>query len=172
MVVRWICLAALAVASVWAESPLDSKKKVVALVFVSSECPISNKLVPELERLHKRFSKKDAAVWIVYPNVSDGDREIARHRKEFRISAPFARDEKHELVKKAGATITPEAFVYNEKREIVYRGRITDQFLALGKGRPQPTQHDLRDAIEAAVAGEKPKQARTEAVGCFIQDQK
>jgi hypothetical protein len=145
---------------------------VVALVFVSSECPVSNKLVPELERLHKRFSKKDAEVWIVYPNASDGEKEIAKHRKEYRISAPFVRDEKHELVKKAGATITPEAVVFNEKREIVYRGRITDQFLALGKGRPQPTQHDLADAIEATLAGEKPKEGRTEAVGCFIQDQK
>ena len=171
MFVRWICLAALAAVSIWS-GPLESKEKVVALVFVSSECPVSNKLAPELERLHKRFSKKDAELWIVYPNASDGEKEIAKHRKEYRISAPFVRDEKHELVKKSGVTITPEAVVFNEKREIVYRGRITDQFLALGKGRPQPTQHDLADAIEATLAGEKPKQARTEAVGCFIQDQK
>jgi hypothetical protein len=168
---RWILILFAMAASAWA-GPLESKEKVVALVFVSSECPISNKLVPELERIHKRFSKKDAQLWIVYPNASDGEPEIAKHRKEFRITAPFARDEKHELVKKSGVTITPEAVVFNEKREIVYRGRITDQFLALGKGRPQPTQHDLRDAIEATLAGEKPKLARTEAVGCFIQDQK
>src|SRR5689334_16865708 len=115
---RWIFLAAFAAASVWA-GPLESKEKVVALVFVSSECPISNKLAPELERLHKRFSKKDAEVWIVYPNASDGEKEIVKHRKEYRITAPFVRDEKHELVKKAGATITPEAVVFNEKREIV-----------------------------------------------------
>jgi hypothetical protein len=160
MIARWSLLLAFVAAAALAESPLESKAKVVALV------------VPELERLHKKFSKKDAELWFVYPNASDGQKEIARHRKEFRITAPFARDEEHKLVKRAGATITPEAVVFDERREIVYRGRITDQFLALGKGRPQPTQHDLREAIEAVIAGGKPKQARTEAVGCFIQDQK
>jgi thiol-disulfide isomerase/thioredoxin len=158
--------------SAFAGSPLQSKAKVVALVFVSSECPISNKLAPELERLHQKYSKQGAEVWIIYPNASDGEKEIAKHRKEFRLTTPYARDVHHELVKKVGATITPEAAVFDGKRQLVYRGRVTDQFLALGKGRPQPTQHDLADAIEATLAGEMPKQPRTEAVGCFIQDQK
>jgi hypothetical protein len=162
----------LAAVATRAESPLDSKEKVVALVFVSSECPVSNKLVPEFERIHKKFSGKGAELWLIYPNASDGEKEVAKHRKEFRIKAPFVRDEKHQLVKRCAATITPEAVVFDEKREIVYRGRVTDQFLALGKGRPQATEHNLADAIEAALTGKKLKVARTEPVGCFIQDQK
>jgi hypothetical protein len=155
-----------------ADSPLDSKNKAVALIFISSECPVSNKMVPEIERLHKKFAKTAAGIWLVYPNASDGDKDIKKHRREYHISTPFVRDPKHELVKRAGATITPEAIVYNEKREIVYRGRINDQYLALGKGRPQPTQHDLEDAIDAVLAGGKPKQEKTEAIGCYIQDSK
>lgn len=153
------------------ETPLDSKAKVVALIFISSECPISNKMVPEIERLHKKFAKEDAGLWIVYPNASDGEKEIKEHRREYRIHTPFVRDPKHYLVKKAGVTVTPEAVVYNAKREILYRGRINDQFLALGKGRPQPTQHDLEDAIEAVLAGNKPKIEKTEAIGCYLQDE-
>ena len=55
-------------------------------------------------------------------------------------------------------------------RSLAYRGRINDRFLALGKDRPKATRHELEDAINALLAGKRPKHARTEAVGCFIQN--
>lgn len=149
---------------------LKAKEKTLVLIFVSSECPISNKMAPEIERLHRKFSTNDVALTVVYPNASDSEKTIAAHQREYHLSAPFTRDPKHELVKAAGVTVTPEAVVFNAAREIVYRGRINDQYLALGKGRPAPTQHDLEEAIEATVAGKKPKESRTEAIGCYIQD--
>jgi thiol-disulfide isomerase/thioredoxin len=151
-------------------SPLESNAKVVVLVFVSSECPISNKLAPEFERLHKKFSTNGVAFTLVYPNATDTPEKIETHRREYLLSAPFARDADHSLAKMARAKITPEAAVFDKDRNVVYRGRITDQFLALGKGRPQPSRHDLEEAIEAVVAGKKPKHAHLEAVGCFIQE--
>jgi hypothetical protein len=151
-------------------SPLKSPSKIVVLVFISSECPISNKFAPELERLAHKFATNDVSFNLVYPNASDSKSKILEHRREYHLTAPYLRDPKHELVKAAGVTVTPEAAVFDSARELVYRGRINDQFLALGKGRPQPTQHDLEDAINALVAGQTPKQTRTEAVGCFIQD--
>src|SRR5436309_12436312 len=92
-----------------AGSPLDSKAKVVALIFVSSECPISNKLAPEIERLSREFSTNDVSVCVVYPNKADTDEVVQKHRKDYRLSGVFARDPGHELVKKAQVTITPEA---------------------------------------------------------------
>jgi hypothetical protein len=165
-----ILFAACAVLCAPAKSPLDAKTKVIVFVFVSSECPISNKFMPELERLAHKFSTNDLSFTLVYPNASDTEANIRKHREEFKLSGNFLRDAKHELVKKAGATVTPEAAVFDEMRNVVYRGRVNDQFLALGKGRPQATQHDLEDAIVAVLRGSKPKQPRTEAVGCSIQD--
>jgi hypothetical protein len=167
--VLWLLLFGAVVAR--ADSPLDSKAKVVALIFVSSECPISNKMAPEIERLHQKFSTNGAAIFIVYPNKSDSDALIQAHRKDYRLTAPFVRDPDHALVRKAQVTITPEAAVFDAARHEVYRGRINDQFLAIGKGRPQATVHDLEEAIEAALAGSRPKAMFTEAVGCYIQDQ-
>ena len=148
---------------------LDSSAKVVALVFVSTECPISNKFAPELERLRTKFSTNDVSLVLVYPNASDTDEKIEQHRRDYRLTGQFKRDSKRLLVKKAGVTVTPEAAVFDEKRALVYRGRVNDQYLALGKGRPLPTQHDLEDAITALLAGKKPRPSRTEAVGCLIQ---
>ena len=160
----------LAVCAHAANSPLKSNAKVVVLVFVSSECPISNKFAPELERLSHKFPTNEVLFTLVYPNGSDTKAKIETHRREFHLTGNFVRDAKHELVKAAGATITPEAAVFDAERNLVYRGRVNDQYLALGRGRPQPTEHDLEDAIAAVLAGTKPKQARTEAVGCYIQD--
>jgi thiol-disulfide isomerase/thioredoxin len=150
--------------------PIKTDAKVVVLVFISSECPISNKFAPELERLSYEFSTNDVSFNLVYPNASDTDSKIADHRRDFHLSAPFLRDQKHTLVKIAGATVTPEAAVFDAQRKLAYRGRVNDQYLALGKGRPEPTQHDLEDAISAVLAGHKPKHARIEAIGCYIQD--
>lgn len=174
IVMRWGLFAVLFAASLilcaQAKSPLESNAKVVVLVFVSSECPISNKFAPALERLTHTFATNDVSFALVYPNASDTDAKIQKHRHEYRLTGNFLRDPKHALVKKAGVTITPEAAVFDQMRQVVYRGRVNDQFLALGKGRPQPTQHDLEEAIAAVLKGKRPEQARTEAVGCFIQD--
>ncbi|HUS33866.1 MAG TPA: redoxin domain-containing protein, partial [Verrucomicrobiae bacterium] len=153
-----------------AKSPLDSKAKIVVLVFVSSECPISNKFAPELERLSHKFPTNEVCFTLVYPNASDTASKIKQHRRDYQLTGNFLRDPKHELVKKAGVTITPETAVFDEMRNVVYRGRVNDQYLALGKGRPQPTEHDLEDAIAIVLEGKKPKQSRTEPVGCLIQD--
>ena len=152
--------------------PLKTDAKVVVLVFISSECPISNKLAPELQRLSRKFPTNDVSFNLVYPNASETDATFAAHRRDYHLSADFHHDPQHKLVRLAGATVTPEAAVFNAKRELVYRGRINDRYLALGKDRPQATQNDLEDAISALLSGKKPKHARTEAIGCFIQDQK
>src|SRR5689334_12605533 len=79
--------------------PIQTDAKVVVLVFISSECPISNKFAPELERLAHEFSTNDVSFNLVYANASDTDSKIADHRRDFHLSAPFLRDQKHALVK-------------------------------------------------------------------------
>jgi hypothetical protein len=67
----------------------------------------------------------------------------------------------HQWVKKAGATRSPETVVFSPKGQIVYRGRISDQYVGLGKRRANVTSHDLRDALEALLAGQPVTQSQT-----------
>jgi hypothetical protein len=53
---------------------------------------------------------------------------------------------------------------------LAYHGRIDDRFVSLGVERPAATQHDLRDALTAVVAGRAPAVATAPAVGCYIAD--
>jgi hypothetical protein len=163
----------LIVPALWAgahpDSPLDQKSKVIVVVFLSADCPISNRVAPELERIRRRFATNDVAMRYVYPNRSDDEERIQKHRREYRLTAPFLRDTEHKLVELTGVKVTPEAAVFDAARALVYRGRVNDQFLALGKARPDATTHDLEAAIEAVLAGRPPAEARTRAVGCYIE---
>ena len=71
----------------------------------------------------------------------------------------------------AGARVTPEAAVFvagSAGPKLVYRGRIDDRYLTLGRMRTSPTVHDLEDALTAVLAGRSVVRSEAPAVGCFI----
>ncbi|MEO5739080.1 MAG: redoxin domain-containing protein [Vicinamibacterales bacterium] len=142
------------------------------LIFVSTDCPISNRYAPEIKRLHEEFTSRGVHLRLVYPNPLDSEAAISKHLEEFGYPQIAQRDRDHTLVKKAGATITPEAAVFDARERLVYRGRIDNRFVELGRERPAATQHDLRDALAAVLAGRPVRAPHTQAVGCFIADMK
>jgi len=147
-----------------------SRTKATVLLFVSSTCPVSNRYAPDLRKLQDQYAKAGVAFWLVYPDPADTDADIHSHIAEFKLPGTPIRDVRHELVKRTGATITPEAAVYNAKGQMTYRGRIDDRYSAVGIERATATRHDLQDAIAATLAGEPIKDNRTQAVGCYIAD--
>jgi thiol-disulfide isomerase/thioredoxin len=147
--------------------PFETTNAVVAFIFVSTECPISNRYAPEVQRLQEKFGK--VGFWLVYPNASDSDEEIRKHLQEFRHTAPALCDPKHKLVRLAGVRVTPEAAVFNSRGELLYHGRIDDRHVDFGKQRPEPTRRDLENALSAVLNGQAPQKAAGPSVGCPIQ---
>ena len=156
-------------------SPKDPLKetpsKVVVLVFVRTDCPISNRYAPLLQELSVKYGSA-AAFWLVFPDKNESPESIRAYLQEYSYKLPALRDMEHSLVKKSGAKVTPEVAVYNLKRDLVYRGRIDDLYRDFGKARRVATTHELADAIEAASKGVAPPSAAAEGVGCFISDLK
>jgi hypothetical protein len=142
------------------------------LIFVSVDCPVSNRYAPEIKRLYEEFSPRGVRFRLVYPNPLDTENAISRHLHAFGYPQIAERDRDHALVKMAGASITPEAAVFDARERMVYLGRINDRFVELGRERPAATRHDLRNALTAALAGKPVNPSRTQAVGCFIADMK
>jgi MoxR-like ATPase len=140
------------------------------LLFVGRECPISNRYAPELRRLHEKFSPRGVRFWFVYPDADTTAEEIRRHVREFNLPGDAVRDPRHILVGKSRTTVTPEGAVFTGAGRLAYHGRIDDRVVDFGKERPAPSQRDLHDAIEAVLAGKKPRNASTRAVGCHIPD--
>ena len=139
----------------------------VAFIFLSTECPISNRYAPEVQRLQGKFSK--TAFWLVYPNREESDQAVTKHLKEFRHTGPALRDPQHKLVRLAKARVTPEAAVFSPRGELLYYGRIDDRSVDFGKERPEPTTRDLEAALTSVMKGETPVRTAAAAVGCPIR---
>ena len=140
----------------------------IVLVFAATDCPISNRYVPEIARLNKEFSSKGVRFWWVFPNPSDNAEVVSKHNKDFAIRENSLVDASQATVQRAHATMTPEAVVFTAGMHEVYRGRIDDRYLDIGRERPKAGHHDLELAISAALGGAPIPQPGGPPVGCSI----
>jgi hypothetical protein len=144
---------------------------VLVLLFVRTDCPISNRYVPAIQRLSYEFQGK-ANFWLIYPDPSESAAIIRTHLERFHYAIPALRDIHHVLVNRARATITPETAVFNASGKLVYHGRIDNWYEDFGRSRPAPTTHELEDAIQNTLAGKSTMPDHANAVGCYISDLK
>jgi thiol-disulfide isomerase/thioredoxin len=151
----------------WKESP----GKVVVLVFVRTDCPISNRYAPLIQELSAKYEQA-ATFWLVFPDKNETAKQIHKYEQEYHYQLPALRDPEHALVSKSRVKVTPEVGVFGSKRELVYHGRIDNLYRDFGKARRVATTRELADAIEAASKGAAPATASADGIGCFISDLK
>jgi hypothetical protein len=144
--------------------------KAVVFIFVRTDCPISNRYAPEIQRISQKYASQGISFWLVYPDPDAAPDEIAKHVKEYQLALNVLRDPRHVLVKRAGVLVTPEAAVFTPNGRELYHGRIDDRTVDFGKDRPEPTSHDLEDALDAALNGRPVPSRTTSAVGCYISE--
>ena len=143
--------------------------KVVVLVFVRTDCPISNRYAPTIQELSAAHAGK-AAFWLVYPSKAESAEAIRKHEREYGYKIPAIRDPQHLLVKEGRVEITPEVAVFDANRRLVYHGRIDNLYEDIGRARSAATTHELEDAISAALNGKSVAVDATHGVGCYISD--
>jgi hypothetical protein len=143
------------------------------LVFTRTDCPISNRYAPELRRLGERFTRRGVAFRLVYADPTETPAAIREHMRAFGLGGGALRDPQHELVRLAGATVTPEVAVFvphPSGPRMIYRGRIDDRAVDFGRARPEPRTRDLADVLDALTAGRTLTPRTTTAVGCVIAE--
>ena len=143
-------------------------KKALVLVFVGTECPISNSYAEPLSSLAQEFSGRGVQFLAVNSNREESFQTVAEHAKEYRYGFPVVKDETQALADTVGARVTPEAFVLDAGRVVRYHGRIDNQFASRVKKRSEVTSHDLQSALNAVLTGKPVTAAETEAFGCAI----
>jgi thiol-disulfide isomerase/thioredoxin len=143
--------------------------KTVVLVFVRSDCPISNRYAPKVQQLSGEYAGR-AAFWLVYPDKDESPLVIRKHMQEYGYKIQALRDPLHALVAHSQVRVTPEAAVFDAKGRLVYHGRIDNWYERVGRSRPEATSHELVDGIEAALRGGVPPAESATPVGCYISD--
>jgi peroxiredoxin len=141
-------------------------KKAVVLFFIANECPVSNGYAPEYTRLAKAFGERGVAVYGVQSDPDVSAKDQLEHAREYGLAFPILMDPKQILAKMTGAKVTPEAVVLTSEGKVLYRGRIDDRVTEDGKRRDEARVHDLRDAVDAVLAGKAPPVVETKAYGC------
>jgi hypothetical protein len=150
--------------------PFAAPAHVRVLLFVRTDCPITNRYAPELARIAQRFAGQPVRFWLVYPDGATSTAAIEDHIAQYHFPGEPLRDPHHLLVRRARATVSPEAAVFNAGGELMYHGRIDDRYVDIGRARPSAQTHDLEDAIAAVLAGRRVAQPETHAVGCSLAD--
>src|SRR2546425_166341 len=147
---------------------LAASGKPVVLVFLRTDCPISNRYAPLIQQISSRYEAK-VAFWLVYPSKTASATKIRQHEREYGYKLPALRDPQHALAAQAQVQVTPEVAVFDGNHRLVYHGRIDDLYQDFGHARSAATTHELDDAIQAALSGKTPPR-NMPGVGCFIAD--
>ncbi len=139
-------------------------------VFLSETCPICQNQTFYLRELQQEFAGKKIGLIGVFPNENFSTNEsIEKFAKKFRLNFPLIKDESQVLTKQLGATITPQAIVYQQDtKEIKYNGMINNGFERVGRRRQVITDFYLRDALTELIEGKTVTLSETKPVGCFI----
>ena len=148
---------------------VTSPSRPVALVFLDTACPVSNRYAPDLNELASVAADSDVAFFGVLSDPTLSPEDARAHRDDYGLEFPVLFDSAGDLAKRLAPTHVPEAFVVDLEDRVMYRGRIDDRFVAVGTLRKEITSRDLADAIAAVAKGDSREPARTEPVGCLFE---
>ena len=146
----------------------SQEKTLKVIVFIDTECPISQSYMPELRKLAEQYQSRNVQFESVFPVYTATDKEIRSFLKKYGVLFHGFPDKDHKTASRYHAKVMPEVVLLDTNGQTVYQGAIDNWYTGLGKNRPKPTEFYLHDAIEATLNNNPVMTRRTEAVGCLI----
>ncbi|NNF34649.1 MAG: redoxin domain-containing protein [Saprospiraceae bacterium] len=143
-----------------------SQEKVTVYLFLLDDCIICQSYSPKMNKLYQQY--KDEMEFIgVFPNFSSKPEKIEEYKETYGVEFDTRTDYWKDLVKKYEVEVTPEVVVVSEDR-VLYKGRIDNEFVGLGKRRKVVTTDELAEVLESIASRGIKTFPFTDAVGCFI----
>ena len=143
----------------------------LVVMFLCRHCPYVQHVQYELATIERDYTPRGVTFVGICSNDPDGYPEdappsLAEHKREVGWTFPYLFDETQDVAKSYGAVCTPDVFVFDRDRRLVYRGQIDDSRPTGGK---QPDGRDLRAALDAVLAGEPVPAEQIPPMGCSIK---
>lgn len=149
-------------------APLDAAdRRAVLLFFVSPFCSTTRPFMKEINAVAAEYSDR-VAVALVHSDPEITVETAFQHADLEQVKARVLVDRQQQLAGHLGATTTPEAVVVSPGGEVLYKGRINDLYLGPTKRQRAATTRDLRDALDAILAGRPAATPQHPAQGCRI----
>ncbi len=149
---------------------IDNKQAYpVSLVFIDIGCVISQRMIPYLNELSVEAKKKNVQFYGIISNPAVHWEEAQKFQKEFNVQFPLLYDANGDLANRLKPTVVPESFVFSIEDQLLYYGRINDQYADIGKFNKHIRHADLLNAITAASKKEIPAIQHQDAKGCIFE---
>lgn len=155
----------------------DIEEDVIVMVSLANHCPWVKGMDPDLVKLADKFADENVRIVGLSFNHREDDRlpAMKKHAEKNGYTFDYLFDESQDLGRALGATRTPEYFVFNADRKLVYTGALYDSPAKMSRDgtishvKGDPSAFYVRDAIAATLGGKDPDPAETAARGCTVK---
>ena len=139
--------------------------KVIVLMFISTQCPVSNAYNSRMENLYEQYKDKNVSFIGINANKTEDIETIKEHAQSHGFGFNILKDIGNKIADELNASVTPEIYVLNpENFEILYHGRIDDS-----RNESNVTSKDLENALNDILNDKEVINKRTKAFGCTIK---
>ncbi|HWS53100.1 MAG TPA: thioredoxin family protein [Pyrinomonadaceae bacterium] len=139
-------------------------KNGTVLIFVSTQCPISNAYDARMEKLSQDLRALGVNVVGINSNATESPADVKQHAAAKKLSFPILKDGGNRIADRLDARVTPEAYFLDASNKLVYRGRIDNS-----RNGDAISSQELREAVEATLAGRPVAKTEVRAFGCSIK---
>ncbi len=145
-------------------------KKILVVIFSCNHCPYVQAYEDRIKEIQREFDEKELAVVAINSNddsqyPDDSFENMKKRASEKHFNFPYLRDEDQSVANAFDASHTPEIFLFNKERELVYHGKIDDNW----KDEKAVKNKYLHDAITELLKGEEISIPETFSIGCTIK---
>jgi peroxiredoxin len=139
-------------------------KNGTVLIFIAVQCPVSNAYNERMAKLAEDYQAKGIAVIGINSNAAEDASAVKAHAAEHKLAFPILKDPGNKIADRLGASVTPEAYFIDPNNKLLYHGRIDN-----ARNPAQLETSDLRNALDAALAGKTIEKTEAKAFGCSIK---
>jgi peroxiredoxin len=139
-------------------------KAATVLIFVATRCPVSNAYNERMRKLADDYRARGVNVVGINANSTETAAEVKQHAAEKGFTFTVLKDSGNHIADRFDAQVTPEAYVIDASGKLVYHGRIDNS-----RSGDAITSNDLRDALDAVLAGKPVERPEAKAFGCSIK---
>ena len=143
----------------------DSKDaEAIVIMFISTKCPVSNAYNERMVKLYDDYASKGVIFLGINANKAEDSEDCKEHAEENDFEFPVLKDPNNTIADKYDAQVTPEIYVVNAKRELLYHGRIDNS-----QREDNVENQDLRKALDEILDGDAVSVTETKTFGCTIK---
>jgi peroxiredoxin len=147
-----------------------AEAKLLVVIFTCNHCPYAQAVEDRFVELQADYAERGVQLVAINSNddrayPDDSFENMKKRAKEKHFNFPYLRDESQAVARAYDAACTPDIFVFDGQRKLVYNGRLDDSWQDASKVQKQ----DLRRALDAALAGRAVDFEPVPSMGCSIK---